>query len=132
MKTIEQINFQSTLLVPMPKYANGNSFRWIDTFKGSGPHANNSVDVIVFNTDEVREIKPLLEKDLQELKGMEPTDQVKNSMSFIEKTMDEIGKSGIEHKVPAGVLKALAHASGKMLKEDEVIYLSGVSGLWEN
>ena len=120
---MENVIFKSTLLVPMPEFSKNVSFRWIDTFKSP----NDTVDVIVFNTENVDEIKSLLEKDLAEFKKIsQPDGNVKNSISFINRMLKEMDQPGYRHDAPLPLLECLQTASGKKLAPQDVIYISGV------
>lgn len=128
----QTIFFSSKLLVPMPQYTKGASCNWIDTFRASNGKNHETVDVIVFNTENKEEIKNIIASDLSQLKEIPETERsenVTNSIAFLEKTLSGIGTPGIEHDAPANLLNALYRASGKMLGADQVIYLSGVSSI---
>lgn len=129
---IEQIDFTSTLLVPLPEYAQGMSFRWIDTFRGTDGIAHNTVHVLVFNTANKDEIKTLLEKDLELLKQKEttkPTDNIRSQVNYIMQLLNDLERPGIRHDAPKEVLAALERASHRQMTKDRVIYLSGITSL---
>lgn len=129
---IEKIHLQSTLLVPMPEFAQGMSFRWIDTFRGANKTASETVNVIVFNTENKDEIKSLLEKDLGELKKIDaPNNVVSNQINFITKTLTDMERPETQHDAPEELLLALQKASNRKLTKDQVVYLSGIAGIWE-
>ncbi len=127
-KIMKRIDFESTLLVPLPKYA-GKDFRWIDTFRASAPNGSSDIcHVLVFNVEHKDGIKPMLEKALEAMKeAEEPDATLEANMEFLEKTINAIGVSGWEHEAPVGVLDALERASRQRFAAKEVIYLSGVA-----
>lgn len=128
MKEQNFVVFNSTLLVPFPKFCQGLNFRWVTTITGKTDTTFEKINVIVFNTEKKEEIKPLLEKDLALLKAFHQDEAIKRQIDFIEKTLGEIG-TDYEHMPSQGLLDAVAKGSGKTFSTDEVIYLSGVKYL---
>ena len=123
--------FHSTLLVPAPEFAGNVSFRWMDTFKTVDN--TNEVNVLVFNTTNKEEIKPLLEQDLKELQREEhPSEQAVHNMAYIQNLLNELETPGFIHDVPDGILKVLAMAANRSFAPQEVIYLSGISAVYND
>lgn len=142
---METFFFSSTLLVPFPKADSDYTFCWLGTINSE----RNKVEVIVFNTDNTCQFKPILEKYLAKLMLMrrrgsikigqlkfanEPIEKelmqmqrIKNQIRFIKRTLFEMATSiYVKHPVQP-LLDIVAQNLHIKLTPQDVIYTSGVS-----
>lgn len=117
--------FRGILLVCDETLPNTTTFFW------AGPIRlpNINIDVIAFKTNQVSDIKVMLENDLKVLKKLGQTPNIKQQIAFIESTLKMMAAP--EHiRKPEKILLDIASKGLKLdkLEEKDVIYLSWVCG----
>lgn len=123
---MEKFMLASTLLVCDANLPAGCTFFW------AGPldSENELVDIIVFRTNTTSDFKPMLKKDLNALKAMKPTDNVKAQITFIQNTLHKMSTPAFVHTPKQILLDTVAKGLKlSSLTADDVVYLSGVSSV---
>jgi hypothetical protein len=120
--------FGSTLVVACPQFAEG-SFMPMPEMRAvskDGSRVEN-ISVVCVNCATKAEIVPFFENLLKKFQEMEETEIIKNNISFLEATLDQVAAGTFEHDVPQGLVKAISDAAGERLTRDQMLYLSGVT-----
>lgn len=123
---MEKFMLASTLLVCDANLPTSCTFFWA----GSLVSENEHVDVIAFRTNTTSNFKSMLKKDLDALKAMKQTDNVKAQITFIQNTLLKMSTPAFIHTPKQILLNTVAKGLKlPSLIADDVVYLSGVSSI---
>lgn len=122
---MEKFLFAGNLLVCDTNLPAGCSFLWTGTLTSS----NNKVEVVSFRTDKTSEFKPMLEKDLAELKTLAQTNNVKAQIAFIEQLLLQMSNSALIKTPSQSLIDCAGKCTKQKLTANDVVYLSGVSAV---
>ena len=144
MKT-ENYYFKSTLLISRPMSEGGYTFAWLGSLHAPG----ETVDVIAFNCKSSSDFRPMMEKDLAELKclkrkgskevsvmkasGVDFGQQVeqmrnlKKQIRFIKRTLTEMSNPVFVKTPPKELLDVVSQQARVSLNAENVVYVKGIS-----
>lgn len=98
-------------------------FIWLGTVNS----ADNTVNILAFRTNNKNNFAKILAKNLAVLKELQLTQNVKNQIDFIEKTLFELSSPLYVKTPPQELLDIVAKKMKiKTLLPEQVIYTSGV------
>lgn len=139
MKEIKQITFSEILLIPSKRKFEGSSHSFYclkDPINGSdGERLSTSVYVILFNCEEVSEIKPIIEMEIQNIERKIELSEDKKilqfNLDFLLNLKRFILDNSLHHDAPDDLLFIFSKTGAPRLKKENVIFISGVSSLVE-
>jgi len=122
-------DLHSTLLIASPKLSQGkfltlterplmmpNQFGGVDV-----------IDVVAWECNTKEEIPAVMKELKEEFEAMEETPNLKNSIAFLEKMLQEIASGTYEHEVPKYLMEVIERDLRPTLKREQLMYLSGVT-----
>ncbi len=144
MKT-ENYYFKSTLLISNPMSDRNYTFVWL----GSLHAPDEKVDVIAFNCNSSSDFRPMMEKDLVELKRLkrigskevsvmkasgvnfetkvEEMRNLKRQIRFIKRILIEMSNSVFVKTPPKELLDVVSRQARVGLNAENVVYVKGIS-----
>ncbi len=136
---MENYLFSGTLFVPVENFSSEYSFVWAGTLT----NAVKKVDVIVFPTETKEQIVPLMKADLEKLRMLEQTDNVKAQIAFIERALQQVPDGSVWRKEPdINLLEAaerlvdscLIRQNKRLMRlftKENIIYTQGIAGVYK-
>ena len=123
---MEKFILAGVILVCDANLPAGCTFYWAGSLKST----NNTIDILAFRTNKTSDFEPILKKDLEALRAMKQTDNVKAQITFIQNTLHKMSTPAFVHTPKQILLDTVAKGLKlSSLTADDVVYLSGVSSV---
>ena len=121
---MEKFILAGVILVCDANLPAGCTFYWAGSLKST----NNTIDIIAFRTNKTSDFEPIIKKDLEALRAMKQTDNVKAQISFILRILHAMSDKLFVHVPDKNLLNTVANGLKlSSLTANDVVYLSGVS-----
>ena len=122
-------DLHSTLLIASPALSQGKFLTLTERpLMMPNPFGGvDVIDVVAWECNSKEEIPAVMKELKEEFEAMEETPNLKNSIAFLTRMLEEIASGTYEHEVPKYLMEVIERDLRPTLDRSQLMYLSGVT-----